>query len=52
MVALRTATMTKVALAWGLRRNETRMLDLSDFGPNPCAPQFGQAFRHVVNAHP
>ncbi len=42
MVAFRTATITKVAYAWGLRRNETRMLDLSDFGPNPRAPQFGQ----------
>jgi site-specific recombinase XerD len=42
MVAFRTATMTKVAYAWGLRRSETRMLDLSDFGPNPRAPQFGQ----------
>lgn len=42
MVALRTATITKVAYAWGLRRNEVRMLDLTDFGPNPRAPQFGQ----------
>ncbi|MEC4616446.1 MULTISPECIES: tyrosine-type recombinase/integrase [Tsukamurella] len=42
MVAFRTATITKVAYAWGLRRNEARMLDLSDFGPNPRAPQFGR----------
>ena len=42
MVALRTATITKVAYAWGLRRNEVRMLDLTDFGPNPRARQFGR----------
>lgn len=42
MIAFRTATMVKVGYAWGLRRNEVRMLDLTDFGPNPRAPQFGR----------
>lgn len=39
--AFRTATTIKVAYAWGLRRNEVRMLELTDFGPNPHAPEFG-----------
>jgi integrase/recombinase XerC len=30
-----------VAYAFGLRRNEVRMLDLADFGTNPHAPEFG-----------
>src|SRR5215218_5329833 len=29
------ATLFKVAYAWGLRRNEARMLDVADFGRNP-----------------
>ncbi len=33
--AFRDATMFKVAYAYGLRRNETRMLDVADFGRNP-----------------
>lgn len=53
MVALRTATIIKVAYAWGLRRNEVRMLDLTDFGPNPRAPQFGQfGFCYVRHGKP
>jgi site-specific recombinase XerD len=39
--AFRDATLFKVAYGYGLRRNETRMLDLADFGRNPHAPQFG-----------
>jgi integrase/recombinase XerC len=39
--AFRTATIIKVAYAWGLRRNEVRMLELTDFGTNPHAEQFG-----------
>ena len=40
--AFRDATMIKVAYAYGLRRNETRMLDASDFGPNPDGAEFGE----------
>lgn len=39
--AFRTATIIKVAYAWGLRRNEVRMLDFTDFGTNPHACEFG-----------
>lgn len=39
--AFRVATAIKVAYAWGLRRNEVRMLELTDFGTNPHAPAFG-----------
>lgn len=39
--AFRIATMIKTAYAWGLRRNEVRMLELCDFGTNPHAAQFG-----------
>lgn len=41
--AFRTATIMKVAYAWGLRRNEVRQLDLVDFAANPQARQFGNA---------
>ena len=41
--AFRTATIMKVAYAWGLRRNEVRCLDLVDIATNPRAPQFGNA---------
>ncbi|MFB6717527.1 hypothetical protein ACFCZY_38420 [Streptomyces sp. NPDC056237] len=34
--------MFKVAYAYGLRRNETRMLDLTDFGRNPEGREFGE----------
>jgi site-specific recombinase XerD len=39
--AFRDATMLKVTYAWGLRRREVRMLEASDFGPNPMAAEFG-----------
>lgn len=31
----------KVAYSFGTRRNETRMLDVTDLSPNPHAPEFG-----------
>lgn len=40
--AFRDATLLKVAYSFGLRRTETRMLDLADFGPNPQGPEFGE----------
>jgi len=40
--AFRDAVMFKVAYAWGLRRNEVRMLDVVDFGLNPKAAEFGR----------
>lgn len=40
--AFRDATLFKVAYAYGLRRNEVRMLDVADFGTNPHAREFGQ----------
>ncbi|MFJ5836948.1 tyrosine-type recombinase/integrase [Streptomyces shenzhenensis] len=40
--ALRDATLFKVAHVYGLRRNETRMLDLTDFGRNPEGREFGE----------
>jgi integrase len=40
--ALRDATLFKVAYGYGLRRNETRMLDVADFGRNPHASEFGE----------
>ena len=42
MSAFRDATMIKVAYAYGLRRNETRMLDVADFGRNPDGLEFGE----------
>ncbi|WP_435109282.1 hypothetical protein [Nocardiopsis synnemataformans] len=39
--AFRDATLFKTAYAFGLRCNETRMLDLVDFSRNPHAPAFG-----------
>lgn len=39
--AFRDATLFKVAYGYGLRRNETRMLDVVDFGRNPEGPEFG-----------
>jgi hypothetical protein len=41
MPAFRDATMLKVTYGWGLRRQEVVMLEVSDFGPNPHAPEFG-----------
>ena len=40
--AFRDAALFKIAYAFGLRRNETRMLDVTDFGVNPKAPEFGR----------
>ena len=39
--AFRDAAALKVAYGFGLRRTETAMLDVADFGPNPHAPEFG-----------
>ncbi|SCG45674.1 tyrosine-type recombinase/integrase [Micromonospora zamorensis] len=39
--AFRDATLLKTAYAYGLRRNEARMLDVVDFSTNPHAPEFG-----------
>ena len=41
LTAVRDATLMKVTYAWGLRRNEVRLLDVTDFGRNPKAPEFG-----------
>jgi integrase/recombinase XerC len=41
--AFRDATLLKVAYGFGLRRNETRMLDAADFGRNPHGPEFGDS---------
>ncbi|MFG2703068.1 hypothetical protein [Streptomyces sp. NPDC048386] len=40
--AFRDAALFKTAYAYGLRRNETRMLDLTDFGRNPEGREFGE----------
>lgn len=40
--AFRDATLFKTAYAFGLRRNETRMLDAVDFGRNVHGPEFGE----------
>lgn len=40
--AFRDAALFKTAYAYGLRRNETRMLDLTDFGRNPQGREFGE----------
>ena len=40
--AFRDATLFKIAYGYGLRRNETRMLDVADFGTNPHAGEFGE----------
>jgi len=39
--AFRDAALFKIAYAYGLRRNEVRMLDVADFGRNPHATEFG-----------
>jgi len=41
--AFRDATLFKTACAYGLRRNETRMLDAADFGRNPHGAEFGES---------
>jgi integrase/recombinase XerC len=40
--AFRDATLFKVAYGFGLRRGETRMLDVADFGRNPGGGEFGE----------
>lgn len=40
--AFRDAVAFKSAYGYGLRRNETRMLDEADFGRNPHGPEFGE----------
>ncbi|RKS77959.1 site-specific recombinase XerD [Motilibacter peucedani] len=40
--AFRDAVIFKTAYAWGLRRNEVRMLDVVDFGLNAKAAEFGR----------
>src|SRR5260370_14459216 len=40
--AFRDATLFKAAYAYGLRRNETRMLEAEDFGRNPHGEGFGE----------
>jgi integrase/recombinase XerC len=40
--AFRDAALFKIAYAFGLRRNETRMLDVADFSANPKGPEFGE----------
>lgn len=40
--AFRDATLFKTAYAFGLRRNETRMLDAVDFARNVAGPEFGE----------
>lgn len=39
--AFRDATLFKIAYSFGLRRNESRMLDVTDIGRNPHGPEFG-----------
>ncbi len=41
LTAYRDAVILKTAYAWGLRRNEVRMLDVVDVGVNPKAAEFG-----------
>jgi integrase/recombinase XerC len=41
LAAYRDATLFKVMYGWGLRRTETSKLDVSDFGRNAAAPEFG-----------
>jgi integrase/recombinase XerC len=40
--AFRDSALLKTAYAFGLRRNEIRMLDVVDFGRNPDGPEFGE----------
>jgi DNA-binding Xre family transcriptional regulator len=42
LAAYRDAVLFKTMYAWGLRRRETAMLDVADWGPNAKAPQFGR----------
>ncbi|MGK5551981.1 hypothetical protein ACSNOI_10240 [Actinomadura kijaniata] len=40
--AFRDAVLFKTAYAYGLRRDEDRILDVADFGHNAHAPEFGE----------
>ncbi len=42
LAAYRDATLFKVIYGWGLRRTETSKLDVTDWGRNPAAPEFGR----------
>lgn len=42
LAAYRDAVLFKTIYAWGLRRREAVMLEVTDWGPNPKAPQFGR----------
>ena len=42
LTAMRDAAMLKTVYAYGLRRNETRMLDLTDLRQTPKRPQYRQ----------
>jgi site-specific recombinase XerD len=42
LAAYRDATLFKVMYGWGLRRTETSKLDITDWGRNPAAPEFGR----------
>jgi site-specific recombinase XerD len=42
LAVFRDAALFKTAYAFGLRRNEVRMLDTADFGRNPSGPEFGE----------
>ena len=41
LTALRDSTAFKIGYAYGLRRRELVMLDVTDFGPNPNVPRYG-----------
>jgi integrase/recombinase XerD len=41
LTALRDSIAFKIGYAYGLRRRELVMLDLTDFGPNPHVPAYG-----------
>ncbi|BBY66806.1 hypothetical protein MHEL_50490 [Mycolicibacterium helvum] len=41
LTALRDSTAFKIGYAFGLRRRELVMLDLTDFAPNPHVPRYG-----------
>lgn len=42
LAGYRDATLFKVAYGWGLRRREVAMLEMTDFGVNPHASEFGR----------
>ena len=42
LAAFRDAVLFKTIYAWGLRRREAAMLDITDWGPNAKAAQFGR----------